>query len=238
MAISLDLRAPAARGAANSVPSARQEQPLSDQLRPGQVQLRARRNPRLIAVGVLCACVGGLGGAMAYQQAGQSHAVIVVQQPVARGEVIGADDLGVTSIGSAPGVSTVPSGRLAELVGQQALVDLPRGSVLGESSVGTVTLPVGQAQLGLKVGAGRLPGGELPAGTRVLLVSVPSGNAAQAAGGSEPRVQIEAHVVTAPKLLPDGQSWTLDVAVPESAAADVAVLSATDRVVVVRKGGQ
>lgn len=174
---------------------------------------------------------------MAYQQAGQSHAVIVVQQPVARGEVIAADDLGVTSIGSAPGVSTVSSDRLAELVGQQALVDLPQGSVLGASSVGTVTLPAGQAQLGLKLGAGRLPGGELPAGTRVLLVSVPSGNATQPTGG-ETRVQLDAQVVNAPQLLPDGQSWTLDVAVPESAAADVAVLAATDRVVVVRKGGQ
>ena len=79
MAISLDLRAPAARGTPTPPAPARPE-PRPDHSRPDHVQLRARRNPRLVAIGVLCACVGGLGGAMAYQQAGQSHAVIVVQR--------------------------------------------------------------------------------------------------------------------------------------------------------------
>lgn len=200
-------------------------------------QLRARRSPKLIALGVLAICVGGLGTAFAYQQATASNSIVIVANAVARGETITAGDLGVTTMGAAPGVATLPSSELAGLVGQQALVDLPKGAVVGPGAVGVSELPAGQAQLGLKLAAGRLPTTDLPAGTPITLVSVP----ADRTGGSpvdEAAREFPAVVVASPMILPDGATWTLDVAVPQQDAAAVAALSATDRLVVVRQAAR
>ena len=61
---------------------------------------------------------------MAFQEATHANQVVVVQRAVPRGEVIDAGDLAVVTIGSAPGVSTVPAGDLPGMVGRTALVDL------------------------------------------------------------------------------------------------------------------
>ncbi|MGO4957609.1 SAF domain-containing protein [Luteococcus sp. Sow4_B9] len=193
--------------------------------------LRPRRSPRMAAAGVLLACLGGLGAAVAYQQAAHSNQVVVVQRPVARGEQVQAGDLAVVTIGPAPGVRTLPAERLGSLVGQQALVDLAAGSLVGEGAVGRAALPKGKAQIGLKLVAGRVPNAELPAGTRLNLVEVTS-DKAQSTG-----LVVEAEVVLAPELMQDGSTRTMDVAVPETQAERLADLAARDLVVVVRQAG-
>lgn len=196
---------------------------------PALAQLRPRRSPRLAAAGVLLACLGGLGGAMAYQQTTHANQVVVVSRTVPRGEVVQTTDLSVVTIGAAPGVRTIPGDQLGELIGKQALVDLPAGSLVGSGSVGTPVLEPGQAQVGLKLLAGRAPAQDLPAGTRVQVVQVSDGK--QASKG----LVVDAEVVTAPHTLADGSSELLDVAVPASVAAEVADLAARDLVVVIRK---
>lgn len=193
--------------------------------------LRPRRSPRLIAAGVMLACLGGLGGAMAYQEATHANQVVVMQRGLARGEVVRQSDLSVVTIGAAPGVRTLAAGSLPSLVGKQALVDLPQGSLVGEGSVGTPALAAGQAQLGIKLSAGRIPGQPLPAGTPVELVEI-SGE-----GAEFNSLVVQAIVLAAPEKLPDGSSHMLDVAVPQSQAQRLADLAAHDRMALVRKAG-
>lgn len=207
--------------------------PSVDPDRPAALatHLRPRRSPRLVAAGLLLACLGGLGGAMAYQQASHANQVVVMQRAVPRGELVSTADLAVVTIGPAPGVHTVGAEQLPSLVGKQALVDLPAGSLVGADAVGDARLPEGSSQLGLKLAAGRVPVEQMPAGTPVQLVEVTSDKQESSA------LLVEASIITAPRLLPDGSSQVLDVAVPEAQAQRVADLAARDLLVVVRRAG-
>lgn len=203
--------------------------------RPEAVQLRARRSPRLIIAGVLCACLGGLGAALVYAQATSSTQVLVVARDVARGEVVQTSDLAVVTVGSVPGVSTVPASELATLVGGEAHVDLPRGSLVGEGSVGEPVVAEGTSQLGIRLAAGRLPVKSMPAGTRITLVAV-TGTRTGAAQESS-TLKVAGHVVSSPVPLVDGSSYVLDVAVPQGVAQQVADLAAAEQLVLVREAG-
>lgn len=198
---------------------------------PVAAHLRPRRSPRLVAAGVLLACLGGLGGALAWQQASHANQVVVATRSVPRGATIGAGDLAVVTIGPAPGVHTVPASRMTSLVGQQALADLPAGSLVGQESVGHADLAPGTAQLGLKLGAGRVPNQAMPPGTPVQLVEVTGER------GTSGQLVVEARLVTAPQSLPDGGSRLVDVAVPQAQAQRLADLAAHDLLVVVRQAG-
>ncbi|MEL4356500.1 MULTISPECIES: SAF domain-containing protein [unclassified Luteococcus] len=204
---------------------------LPDPTLPVAAHLRPRRSPRLVAAGLLLACLGGLGGALAYQRASHANQVVVVQHAVPRGELVRAQDLSVVTIGPAPGVHTVDANQLPSLVGKQALVDLPAGSLVGAGSVGQVRLAKGHVQLGLRLAPGRVPVEPMPAGTPVRLVEVTSDKQENSA------LVVEAMIVTAARTLPDGTSQMLDVGVPEAQAQRLADLSARDLLVVVRKAG-
>ncbi|GAA1390719.1 SAF domain-containing protein [Luteococcus peritonei] len=192
-------------------------------------RLRARRSPRMIAAGVALACLGGLGGAMAFQEATHANQVVVVQRQVARGEVVGNGDLSVVTIGSAPGVSTLPAERLPELVGGTALVDLPEGTLVGEGAVGEPQLPAGHSEIGIKLAAGRIPNQAMPAGTPVDLVEI-SGEGAEFSS-----LVVRASVASAPQRTADGSAWVLDVRLPQAQAQRIADLAAHDRIALVRK---
>lgn len=186
-----------------------------------------------MAIGILLAVLGGLGAGAAWSQASQASTVVVARHAIPRGQVISASDLTVATVGSLPGVSTIPGDQLSSLVGQQALVDLPSGALVAQGSIGTPVTKAGTAQLGVRVTAGRLPTQPIPVGATVLLVPVPAaGN--QAPATTKP---IEAIVVAAPQAMPDGVSWVLDVEVPEDQAAALAQLAAAEQIVVVRKAG-
>lgn len=204
--------------------------------------LRARRSPRLIAAGVLCATLGGLGAAFAWNQTTTSQTVVVMTQDVARGETVRAEDLGVVTMGSVPGLRTIPADQAQSLIGKEALVDLPAGSLVGEGSIGTSAPAKGTSEVGLKLAAGRLPVRDIPAGTKVQLVAVPAKGAnvgSEGATSQEPEAPavFDAVVVTAPRQLPDGASWVLDVRVADADAAPIAQLASAEQLVLVKKAG-
>ncbi|PIE99297.1 MAG: hypothetical protein CR979_03235, partial [Propionibacterium sp.] len=105
--------------------------------RPDSVQLRARRSPRMIALGVLLTVMGGLIAAFLYTNATTSQSVLVMSRNVQRGEVITAGDLVITTVGALPGVTSTPAEKINEIVDKTALVDLPQGSLIGAKSVGS-----------------------------------------------------------------------------------------------------
>ena len=190
---------------------------------------RLRRSPRLIAIGLLCACLGGLGAAFAWTNLSTAQTVIVAERPIARGAVIAPGDLGLTDVSSAPGVAIMAGESLAGLVGQQALVDLPLGSLIGPESIGHLSVPAGDAVIGLRLAPGRSPVGELPYGTLVTLLRV--GEA-----GRAPAWTVQASVVTPAVIGSDG-SVLVDVALPQGEALVATTLSALGELALMRLGG-
>ncbi len=194
-------------------------------------QLRARRSPRWIAAGVLAMCLGGLGAVLLWNGAVTSQQVLRVNTPVARGEVVEPGDLGPVTVGSVPGISVVPADQLDELVGRQALVDLPAGSLVPAGGVGTPDLAEGSVRLGLALPAGRIPSGVLTPGEDVLLIAVPAVDATAETPVEAPTAAV---LETRPEVAPDGVSTLVDVTVPAADAQLVARLAATDRLVLAR----
>ncbi|SYZ33650.1 SAF domain-containing protein [Propionibacterium australiense] len=195
--------------------------------------LRARRSPRLILVGVLCACLGGLGCVLAWQQTTHARQVVVAARALAKGEPVDAAALTTTSIGVAAGVSTVPAEDIDTLIGQTALVDLPAGSLVAADAIGEPRIADGFSVVGLHLPAGRVPGTLTP-GSTVILATAPAPTDDPDAEFA--REQTPGTVVGEPAQASDG-SWSLDVQVPADIALHLASLAAVDRLVVVQTGG-
>lgn len=135
--------------------------------------LRARRSPRLIVLGLLCACLGGLGSALALHQLTDARQIVVVSHDVARGETVRAADLGTVSVGAASGMSVVPADQLDSLVGRTALVDLGRGEAVAPGNIGDARIAAGRSHVGLRLPAGRVPGG-ITVGSPVVVRAPPA----------------------------------------------------------------
>lgn len=200
--------------------------------RPAGVQLRARRSPRLVVIGLLCACLGALVMGWAWNAQSHSQSVLMVTRDISRGELIKPTDLATTTLTGGSGVAVVPADQASALVGQYALGGLTSGALLAPGQIGAQAVPAGSAQLGLRLTAGRLPSQPMPPGARVRLVAVPGGAADAAA--AESTVEFDAVVVSSPQQTTDG-AWVFDVQIADQLASQVAALAAGDRLVVVRK---
>ena len=196
--------------------------------RPDTVQLRARRSPKLIAAGVLAVVLGALGFAYIYNASANHTSVVSVAEPIARGDVIEADQLQVVQVPEGFAAETLSADSLEQLIGQTALTDLPKGSFPLASHVGDNPLPRGEALVGLRLTHGQLPSTPLPAGSTVNLVGI---------GDTNPLPKpVSALVAVAPVLLDDGASFTLDVRVPHDVADIAARLAARGELALVAVG--
>lgn len=194
--------------------------------RPDAVQLRARRSPRLIALGVLLVVLGGLGAAALYTMNANHESVIVMATDVRRGEVVEASDLAVVEVPDTLSVPRLSATELESLVGQRALSDLPSGSFPLHRHVGENPLPDGEALVGLRLTLGRLPSSDLPAGTKVRVVGLTEGS----------EQAVDATTVSLPAPLDDPNTFALDIRVTDTDADAVARLAAGDLVAVVVVG--
>ena len=195
--------------------------------RPETVQLRARRSPRLIALGLLLVAGGGIGVAALVGSGDDVVPLVVMAADVRRGDVIGDGDLTVIELPASSGVQGMPAADLPSLVGERALMDLPKGAFPLATHVGAEPLPAGQTLVGLRLPIGKLPATELPPGTAVRVVGVGDGT----------QTTVDAVVARAPSLLDDGTSFALDVRVADAEADLVARLAAGDQVALVLVGG-
>lgn len=196
--------------------------------RPAGTQLRARRSPRLIVLGVLLACLGALGAVAVYQTGTTAQPVLVMRHTVNRGGVISQDHVQAVDVTVAAGMRVVPAASMSEVVGKVALTDLEEGSLVTPDSFGAHVVEPETAQVGLRLGPGRLPVRSMPPGTRVNLIGLgDDAAAAEALLGT-------GTVVTAARETPDGAAQVLDVSVAANLATKVAQLAANDRLVVVR----
>ncbi len=196
--------------------------------RPDAVHLRARRSPRLIALGVLAVVLGALGAATLYSLNTNVVNVVVMTRDVVRGDEIGAADLAVTEIPATLQVSASPADQLEQMIGQRALSDLPAGSFPLERHLGEEPLPSGHSLIGIRLAAGRLPSAPLPPGTRIQLISI----------AEDDETVVDALMASSPVLLDDGSSHLLDVTVEDDVAANIASLAATDQLVLISVGDE
>lgn len=197
--------------------------------RPLTALTGTRRNPRLLIIGVLCICLGALGSAWAWTAGHQMRSVVIVTRNIPRGQVIQAEDLGLTSINVTAQVSSVEASQMAGLLGGYALVDLTGGSLLPAGAVGEETDPPGTSRVGLRLAVGRLPA-DLAVGDEVVLAEI-TGQA------EAPGAEYHAQVASIPRLSADQQFYLTDLWVGDVDAGRVAVLGAVEALVMIRLGG-
>lgn len=194
--------------------------------RPGGVQLRPRRSPRLVALGVLCVTLGGVGAAALYSMSVDEESAVVMVSDVVRGQQITEADVTVISVPAGlPGERTDPE-LIGGIVGQTALTDLPAGAFPATRHMGERPLPSGHSLIGLQLGPGRMPGAPLPPGTQVQLVSLVEGDEGVT----------DAVVAQAPVLTDDGSGFVIDVVVADDAAHAIARLAASQQLALIAVG--
>lgn len=194
--------------------------------RPDAVQLRARRSPRLIALGVLAIVLGALGAAALYSMNTDLVSVVVMARDVTRGNEIQSTDLAVVRMPATLQVEMSDADELDQMVGRTARNDLPAGAFPLPRHLGQDPIPANHFLVGIRLSSGRLPSAELPPGTRVQLISLLEGD----------DTVVNAVVASSPIMLDDGSGHLLDVTVPDDAAAGVATLAATDQLVLIADG--
>lgn len=202
------------------------EQPAPAAARPEGVQLRPRRSPRLVALGMLFVVLGALGAAALYSASVDQRTAVVMATDVVRGEQLTAEDLAVVSVPAGFQVEVTDGDALSELVGRTARTDLPAGAFPTGRLLGEDPIPAGHSLVGLQLGPGRMPGTDLVPGTPVQLVSLAEGDDSVT----------DAVVAEAPVLTDDGTGFVLDVVVPDEAAHAVARLAATQQLALVAVG--
>lgn len=188
--------------------------------RPEGVQLRARRNPRLIALGVLLIVLGALGTAALYTTATHHRQAVAMANDVTRGREIRPSDLTVRELPSDQEEGIDPQ-KMNDLVGKRALLDLPAGSFPTEQRLGDRSFPPGNVTLGLKFGPGKMPNTPLVPGQKIQLIGLTGKNTTTAV------------VAALPEKLADGATWLLDVSLPLEDAPAVAALAAVDQLVLI-----
>jgi hypothetical protein len=179
-------------------------------------------------------CLGALGALFLYTDLSKAQTVIAVTSTVYRGSVVKATDLTAVTVGSTPGIRTVPAAQLDTLVGQRAAVDLLAGSLLPADAIAPVVLPAAKrALVGVNLPVGRAPQGFLDPGSAVRLIALPPEGSDPAYRDKYSNLAIQARVVDSTPGA-DGLSTLLNVDVGADQAATVGTLAAQNRVVVVR----
>ncbi|WP_055483211.1 SAF domain-containing protein [Sphaerimonospora mesophila] len=137
--------------------------------------LPRRRRPAMFLLVVVFIGLGVLAGQYAYAQLDKRSSVVVVARDVPIGQVIGQDDLAAVRIAADPMVATVPAGRLSEMVGRVAAVDLVAGTLLADGHTTDAMTPgPGQQLVPLALKPGQLPARGLRAGDHVLVAAEPT----------------------------------------------------------------
>ncbi len=201
---------------------------------PVEPPIRGRRNPKWIALGIIAVCLGALASYFVYSQVSHAQSVIAVSTTVHRGDTVKAADLTTVTVGSVPGVTTVPAGQLSSIVGKTTAYDLVGGSILPAGAISNDPVPAKErAVVGIRLVSGRAPLDQLTASSPIRLVALPPAGADSSAKDAHTGQVIIAKVVSQ-SAGSDGNSILLNVDVPAAKAPDVALLAAQERIAVVR----
>jgi len=198
-----------------------------------------RRSPKLIALAVAMVAVGALVAAYAVTLVGSSRHYLAVAEPVAVGAEITAADLTIVRLTTDPALRPIPAGDAGRVVGRYAAVNLVPGTLLVAEHLTDEPVPgPGQSLVPVGLREDRQPVGHLTPGTAVRLVAVPSSSSG---GGGDPSDLpiFDATVVDvrSPESRTGGTTVVVNVAVADDDAAAVAALAATNRLMILVRGG-
>ena len=196
------------------------------EVRAAGARLRPRRSPRLIALGVLCVVLGGLGAAALYSTSTDYVPAVVMAKDVLRGQEITASDLEVVELPSSTRIDYTEGSETNELVGERPLVDLPAGSFPVDRHFGSSLIPEGHRLVGLLLAPGKMPASELAADAKVQLVSIIDDDDWVAG----------AVISKVPALTDDGSGFVVDVIVDQDAADQATRLAATEQLALMAVG--
>ena len=194
---------------------------------------RRRRSLWGILAGVLLVISGAVLAGWLFQVRGGNEEVLAVVNDIARGEVIGPEDLATARITSDPALRPIPASERDRIVGLRAARDMAAGSLVTEQDTTTMLLPQeGMAVVGVSVTTAMAPGMSLQYGDRVRIVLTPG---TQEDPGSVPppvdAVVVGVHSGTAGTV---GQGTsTVDVQVRSDQAAALATRAVAGQVAIV-----
>lgn len=146
------------------------------------VRVKAAHDRRLpwVALALLLVIGGGLLATLLVQSAGERTAVLVASRPIAAGQVITQNDLTVVEVGVDGEASIIPATSRASVIGQVAVVGIPKGALLAAGQIASdAGLREGEVVVGALLGPGELPVPSLRPGDVVRLVAVTGGQAAE-----------------------------------------------------------
>jgi Flp pilus assembly protein CpaB len=196
-----------------------------------------RRRPGLALLAVLLIVLGGAVAGLLALRIDQRQDVLVARSDIPVGQQIGPGDLAVAKM-AADGITAIPAGQTAEVVGKYAANTIPAGRLVDPGMLtSSGLLTPGRAAVGIALKNGRFPAGGLQSGDVVQLV--------RSAEGVGKTITMSAVVssVNAPGedslSAAGGDAITITVIVDQRLASQVAAASAAEQVSVVllRRGG-
>jgi Chaperone for flagella basal body P-ring formation len=207
---------------------------------PAQPRIPGRRNPRWIALGLVALCLGALLSYVIYSRVAAETPVVIMAHTLYRGETVDASDLAITRLSGETAAKSVSASQLRTLVGQKAVYDLPKGTILTPGAIADVVVPAdGRSVVGIKLATGRAPAVLLTPGSRIRLVALPapSTSATSTSESTESdKLGGKTYPATVIDQVPgaDGASILINADVKSGQAPTIAMLAASDRIVVVR----
>ena len=202
---------------------------------PAQPRIPGRRNPRWIALGLVALCLGALLSYVVYSRVAAETPVVIMAHTLYRGETVDASDLAITRLSGETAAKSVSASQLRTLVGQKAVYDLPKGTILTPGAIADVAVPAdGRSVVGIKLATGRAPAVLLTPGSRIRLVALPATSTSESTESD--KLGGKTYSATVIDQVPgaDGASILINVDVKSGQAPTIAMLAASDRIVVVR----
>lgn len=192
---------------------------------------RARRRPRLIALGVALSLLGGLGAWVLMQNVNQNVAVLAAGITISRGEVIEVADIVQLEVDSASASSFFPASQLNDVIGQTARVEILTGTTLTAEHLGTPTSADGSAIAGLSLTQAQMPSLPLLPGDRVAVVQTMAAGSVAPDGFVPTRYEATVFSVTQDDTT---GSWVINVTLDsEDDAVNVSSIAAAGNVALV-----
>jgi hypothetical protein len=189
----------------------------------------------MLAAAAMLVVAGSAGAYLLVATAGVTLPYLAVSHAVPFGTALADADLTVVYVNAGAGLSPIPAGERASVVGKHAAVDLVPGTLLTRAQLADVALPgAGQQLVGIALKPAQLPVRTLRAGDAVTLVVIP---ATTLIGGDRPAPLDSPPTINATiagsSASDTGGVVRVDVAVAAADGPTVAAMSAAGRIALV-----
>lgn len=134
----------------------------------------ARKKPALVALCIALALVGGLITYFGMSGNGQ-QTVLIVKDGLQRGQEITPGALTTINIAAGAGSGAVPAEQSSTVIGQKAIVDLPKGSLITTNNIGSnLGITQGTSVVGVGLTSAQIPSRPLQSGDKVRILRTPT----------------------------------------------------------------